>query len=37
VRAVAVDGRLELYKIGIQFEGWATREQHGLPPLGTPC
>jgi len=37
VRSVAVDGRLELYKIGIQFEGWATREQHGLPPLGTPC
>ncbi|MCC2671815.1 MAG: Ferredoxin [Armatimonadetes bacterium] len=36
-RPTAVDGRLELYKIGIQFEGWATREQHGLPAPGTPC
>ena len=31
VRDVAIDGRLELYKIGIDFEGWAAREQHGLP------
>jgi aryl-alcohol dehydrogenase-like predicted oxidoreductase len=37
VRDVAVDGRLELYKIGIQFEGWCTRELHGLPAPGTPC
>jgi len=37
VRSVAVDGRLELYKIGIHFEGWAAREQHGLPPVNSPC
>lgn len=37
VRQVAVDGRLELYKIGIHFEGWCSREQHGLPEVGSPC
>ena len=37
VRPVAVDGRLELYKIGIHFEGWAAREQHGLQEPGSPC
>lgn len=37
VKGVAVDGRLELYKIGIHFEGWASREQHGLPAPGSPC
>jgi predicted aldo/keto reductase-like oxidoreductase len=31
------DGRLELYKIGIHFEGWCSREQHGLPAPGSPC
>jgi aryl-alcohol dehydrogenase-like predicted oxidoreductase len=37
VRPVAINGRLELYKIGIHFEGWAAREQHGLPEPGSPC
>jgi uncharacterized protein len=37
VKDVGEDGRLELYKIGIHFEGWAAREQHGLPEPGSPC
>ncbi len=36
-REIGVDGRMELYKIGIHFEGWCSREQHGLPELGSPC
>jgi uncharacterized protein len=37
VRPVAEDGRFELFKIGIEFEGWAAREQHGLPPAQSPA
>ena len=31
----AADGRYELYKISIAFEGNESRKQHGLPPAGT--
>ena len=34
VAARAVDGRFELYKIGINFDGPESRKQHGLPPMG---
>jgi hypothetical protein len=30
----AVDGRFELYKIGISFDGPESRRQHGLPAMG---
>ena len=30
--AFAADGRFELYKVSIQFDGPPGREQHGFPP-----
>ena len=32
VAGLAVDGRFELYKIGISFDGDESRREHGLPP-----
>lgn len=33
VRAVASDGRYELYKTSIAYDGPEARRQHGFPPM----